>query len=257
MLSHRARDYVVPLTLSFTPPGALSCWLCPYSHWESFHQDISVYEFEWIKVSSRLTHALLLESAALAAPKRHLGNKEMGGSQKIQCHLGVLPWLTATEWSDGGKRQLPAPCSPADCQSFSCSWSVALTAQACTSAASHQKGTTLLDKVLQWWTVFACGYLPHSPADLGRGFGRGSADNMGWTSNETPSFLLFWKWTCVYISVLVWTRKIFLKMICCFCPLIMLHFTLVVSDHANHVRLIWSKTRKCARRIHSVCFSHQ
>lgn len=152
------------------------------------------------------THALLLESAALAAPKRHLADKEMGGSQKTQCRTNDLPWLTATEWSDGWKRQLPAPCSPAYCQSFSCSWSVALTAQACKSVVSHQKGTTLL--VLQRWTVFVCGYLSYSPSDLGRGFGRGSADTMGWTSNETPSFLLFWRWTCVYICVLVWTRKI-------------------------------------------------
>lgn len=57
-------------------------------------------------------HALLLESAALAAPKRHLMDKEMSGSQKIRCQPGILPQLTATKCSDDGKRQLPAPLSP-------------------------------------------------------------------------------------------------------------------------------------------------
>jgi len=39
----------------------------------------------------------------------------------------------------------------------------------------------------------------------------------------------------------------FLKMISCFCPLIMLHFTLLISDHTNRAHLTWTSTRKYAR----------
>lgn len=105
MLSHRPGDYVVPLTFSFPLSGALSCWLCPLSHWECFTWDIRVSELEWMKICSLAqTHALLLESPALAALERYVVDKEMSGGQKTQCQPGTLPLLTAREWSDNGKR---------------------------------------------------------------------------------------------------------------------------------------------------------
>lgn len=108
MLSHRPRDYVVPLTFSHLQELCRAG--CALSHrvFSLGHQCL------WSRMNESLlsfvqTHALLLERAVLAAPKRHLVDKEMGESRKIQCQLGIHPQLTATERSDDGKRHLPAP----------------------------------------------------------------------------------------------------------------------------------------------------